>query len=170
MSSGVLNQRNFEIVTGSLGSSQIVSYLGKFRWWYGLIFHLEDLNWLKTQLWIYFKATPQTKYFMCEIMKKINKRKLQQDIRKRTVGLHKSYSFLGTISTCMKMPCSFVQTIMRRNKHSGNPACSRSPMLAQFSAKCVYQPQQHGKRNCEAGNSVIIHGKLRPTSACPKGT
>ncbi|XP_062276707.1 uncharacterized protein LOC133981862 [Scomber scombrus] len=47
-------------------------------------------------------------------------KEISQDIRKRIVDFHKSGSSLGTISRCLKVPRSSVQTIIRKYKHHGN--------------------------------------------------
>jgi transposase len=44
-------------------------------------------------------------------------KEISQDLRKNIVDLHKSGSSLGAISKCLKVPCSFVQTIVRKYKH-----------------------------------------------------
>ena len=43
----------------------------------------------------------------------------KSDLRKKIVDLHKSGSSLGTISKCLKVPRSSVQTIVRKCKHHG---------------------------------------------------
>ncbi|KAI4895016.1 hypothetical protein NFI96_005879 [Prochilodus magdalenae] len=47
-------------------------------------------------------------------------KEISQDIRKRTVDLHKSGLSLGAISRCLKVPRSSVQTIIRKYKKDGN--------------------------------------------------
>ncbi|KAJ0000165.1 hypothetical protein NQD34_012007 [Periophthalmus magnuspinnatus] len=47
-------------------------------------------------------------------------KEISQDIRKKIVDLHKSGSSLGAISSCLKVPRSSVQTIIRKYKHHGN--------------------------------------------------
>ena len=44
-------------------------------------------------------------------------KELSQALRKIIVDLHKSGSCLGAIYKCLKVPCSSVQTIVRKNKH-----------------------------------------------------
>uniref|UniRef100_A0AAZ3S854 Sleeping Beauty transposase HTH domain-containing protein n=1 Tax=Oncorhynchus tshawytscha TaxID=74940 RepID=A0AAZ3S854_ONCTS len=46
-------------------------------------------------------------------------KEISQDLRKHFVDLHKSGSSLGAISKRLKVPCSSVQTIVRRYKHHG---------------------------------------------------
>ena len=46
-------------------------------------------------------------------------KEIRQDHRICFVDLHKSGSSLGAISKCLKVPCSSVQTIVRKYKHHG---------------------------------------------------
>ena len=74
---------------------------------------------------MYFKEHLKHTGSLCDMGKS---NEINQDIRKRTVTLHKSGSSLGTISRCLKMPASSVQTITCKYKHLKNvqPSyCSR---------------------------------------------
>uniref|UniRef100_A0AAZ3PV30 Transposase Tc1-like domain-containing protein n=1 Tax=Oncorhynchus tshawytscha TaxID=74940 RepID=A0AAZ3PV30_ONCTS len=46
-------------------------------------------------------------------------KEISQDLRKQIVDLRKSGSSLEAISKCLKVPCSSVQTIVRKYKHHG---------------------------------------------------
>ena len=46
-------------------------------------------------------------------------KEISQDLRKTIVDLHKSGSYLGAISKHLKVPCSSVQTIVRKYKQHG---------------------------------------------------
>jgi transposase len=46
-------------------------------------------------------------------------KEISQDLRKKCWDLHKSGSSLGAISKCLKVPRSFVQTIVCKYKHHG---------------------------------------------------
>ncbi|CDQ83892.1 unnamed protein product [Oncorhynchus mykiss] len=46
-------------------------------------------------------------------------KEISQDLRRKIVDLHKSGSSLGAISKCLKVPRSFVQTIVHKYKHHG---------------------------------------------------
>ena len=60
-------------------------------------------------------------------------KEISQDLRKKSVDLHKSGSSLGAVTQCLKVPRSSVQTIVRKYKHHGTTQPSyllgRKPVL-----------------------------------------
>ena len=59
-----------------------------------------------------FQGLPSNSMPLLDIMGK--SKEISQDLRKRTVDLHKSGSSLGTISKRLNVPSSSVQTIVRK--------------------------------------------------------
>ena len=69
-----------------------------------------------------FQGLPSNYYgaSLLDIMDIMEKSKeISQDLRKKTVDLHKSGSSLGANSKSLKVPRSSVQTIVRKYKHHG---------------------------------------------------
>ena len=91
---------------------------------------------------MYFKVhLKHTAFCACDMG--ISK-EISQEIRKRSVDLHKSGSSLGTISRCLKVPRSSVQTIIRKSSHhtaqEGDVFCVPKMML--WCEICVSTPEQ----------------------------
>ena len=79
-------------------------------------------------------------------------------LRKKIIDLHKSVLSLGAISKHLKVPCSSVQTIVRKYKHHGTKQLSyhsgRRRVLfprdvTYFGAKSANQSQNNSKGYCE---------------------
>ena len=72
---------------------------------------------------MYFKADLKFTVSLCSIVgkKKRNQPRYQtRDVRKWIVDLHLSGSSVSTISRCLKVPRSSIQTIISEYKHHGN--------------------------------------------------
>ena len=65
-------------------------------------------------LWMYFMALLSNSVSLC-----LTSWEKQKKSAKKCVDLHKSGSSLGAISKCLKVPCSFAQTIVLKYKHHG---------------------------------------------------
>jgi transposase len=83
---------------------------------------------------MYFKAYLQTRCLFVWHHGKIKRN--QPRPQKKIVDLHKSGSSLGAISKCLKVPCSSVQTIVRKYKHHGTTQPSY-----RSGRRCVLSPR-----------------------------
>ena len=88
-----------------------------FTWMFDDAMSLEASDSLIDYIWVSWRNTSNTAY-LCDIMGKW--KVFSQDIKKRIVDLHKSGSSFGSISRCLKVPRSSVQTIMHKYKHHAN--------------------------------------------------
>uniref|UniRef100_A0AAZ3PBE6 Sleeping Beauty transposase HTH domain-containing protein n=1 Tax=Oncorhynchus tshawytscha TaxID=74940 RepID=A0AAZ3PBE6_ONCTS len=83
---------------------------------------LFDVNWRSTCGCI-SRPTFKLSASLLDIMGK--SKEISQDLRrKKIVDLHKSGSSLGSISKPLKVPCSFVQTMVCKYKHHGTTQLS----------------------------------------------
>ena len=95
-----------------------------------------------------FQGLPSNSVPLLDIMGK--SKEVSQYLSKTIVDLHKSGSSLGAISKCLKVPCSSVQTLVRKYKHLGITQPSyrsgRRPVLSPRDERTLVQKVQINPR------------------------